>query len=58
MQSPVLPASKGTVKKMLLPIQQRGAELLSYVLRYKVGYLYHREQRPYTMIVVARKSTT
>ncbi len=53
-----LPASKGAVKKMLSPIQQRGAEILSYALRYKVGYVYPKEQQPYTMIVVAKKLAT
>ncbi len=47
--------SKGTVKKNLSTIPQRIFEVLSYILRYKVGYLYPKEKMPYTMIVVARK---
>ena len=56
-ESPAL-SSGGTAKKRLWTIMGKGIEIMLYILRYKVGYIYPRERRPYTLIVVARKSIT
>lgn len=44
-----------SAKMALAAMMLRMFEILSYILRYKIGYIYSKQKQPYTMIVVARK---